>query len=115
MALERTYTFDVDGIGTFVFRRRTMAHRYSITAAALKIMGTGEVTNLGLLAETEKMAEVQLLCVSAPEGWNVEDMDPLDPEEMRQFGIVHARFREAEETFRRGAAAKRPGVGSAAK
>jgi hypothetical protein len=118
MAFDRTYPVDVEGIGTFVFRRRTMEHRYAIAALALKIMGAGggggETPHLGVLQSTEKMAELQLLCVSGPDGWDIDALDPLDDEDCSKFEAVHKRFREAEETFRRELKAKRARVGATA-
>lgn len=100
---DRTYPVSVDGVGDFRFRRRVMRDQFRIHADAMRILG-GPVSDPMLWNSAAAMATVGVLMVSGPtKDWNVEDLDPLDPEDVATLYKVHGRLLEEEEKFRRAA------------
>ena len=106
-----THSFTVEGIGDFVFRRRNHGHAIRIRAEADRILG-GPVHSEELRYDAIIMATLDVLVVSAPEGWSVKEADPLDPATFNDIGKVYGRLRVAEDEFRSGPGAKRPDVGA---
>ena len=108
-----TFPVDVEDVGAFVFKRRTLDAQFKIEALATRMLG-GETASDTLYRMAVTFATVSHLTVTAPEGWSVEDVDPLDNEQMDRVQKVFGRLRAAEETFRAGSKAQRPGLGTAA-
>ncbi|PWC44275.1 hypothetical protein TSO221_18455 [Azospirillum sp. TSO22-1] len=99
---DRSYTVSVDGVGDFVFRRRVMRDQFRIHADTLRILG-GPVDEPLLWNSAAAMATIGVLMVSGPDGWDVEELDPLAPEDLEGLYKVHGRLLEEEERFRGGA------------
>lgn len=99
-ARDRTYPVTVDGVGEFYFRRRVMRDQFRIHADTMRILG-GPVSDAMLWNSAAAMATIGVLMVSGPtEGWNIEDLDPLDPDDVATLYKVHGRLLEEEEKFR---------------
>ena len=111
MKPQRTYQVEVDGVGTFTFRRRTMGDFVRIPNKALEILG-GVPQHPWLLDQATMLAELGMLAVGAPEGWDIEMMDPLDDGDVAVVRKVHGRLIEEEARFRGGAAAEGAPVGA---
>lgn len=94
------FTVSVPGIGDFVFRRRAIRDQLRIEAEARRILGgpTDDDTLHGLALQ---MATLGALTLNTPEGWDLEDLDPLDPTAILQITEVHRALREEEDRFRR--------------
>ncbi len=99
MALDRTYHVDVDDIGTFTFRRRVIRDQIRIEAEAFRILG-GPIDDADLHHIALAMATLSTLTVTAPKGWNVEELDPLERSETAKLWSVYGGLRAAEEKFR---------------
>ena len=112
MSLPQTYPVEVEGVGNFVFRRRTYADRAKVANRTLAILG-GVPEHPYLLDEASKIAELELLIVEAPSGWDIATLDPLDDEDVAQMARVHGRFAEEETRFRGAFKAARGGRGPA--
>lgn len=89
----------VEGIGTFTFGRRTMADEFAIQRKFADICGGGEHTewlnNVGGWVST-----LGILTVTAPDGWDIDDMDPLDDAVYADLLRVYLALREQEDSFR---------------
>lgn len=109
--IHRTFTVPIEDIGTFTFRRRDMGDQLRIQAA-YNTLAAG-ITDVAGLAAAEALATLPVLTVSAPPGWNLDELDPLDPEAWKKLGLVFGGLRKAEDDFRAGGAPKREGVGQA--
>lgn len=96
------HTIEAPGLGAFVFRRRTMRDQVRIEAEALRILG-GPTEDRDLHHVALAMATLLVLQVQAPDGWDVEALDPLDQAEAGKLWQVYGRLRTAEESFRAGA------------
>lgn len=103
------YFEDVEGVGRFRFARRKMNDEMQIQRIFAEYTGGIEPT-VWLLTLGEYLSTLRVLTVSAPEGWDLDDLDPLDDETYAKLGRVFIALREREETFRSGA--KQKGQGS---
>lgn len=102
MAVPLTFSVSVDGIGEFTFKRRTLDAQFKIEAGAVQLLG-GETASDALYRMAISFATVRHLAVTVPEGWDVDEIDPLDSEQMDRVQRVFGRLRQQEETFRKGA------------
>ncbi|WP_431860130.1 hypothetical protein [Azospirillum sp.] len=102
--MDRTHSVTVDGVGTFVFRRRAMRDQIRIEADAVRILG-GPIEDDGLRSWALAMATLAALTVSAPDGWDLDTIDPLDEGATAKVLMVYGRLRETEEKFRKGTGA----------
>lgn len=112
MSVPATFPVEVDGIGTFVFRKRTMRDQYKIEAEASRMMGgpcDDEPLRLGAIC----YSALTVLTVEPPPGWSIEDFDPLDPDTTQKIFAVHRRLREVEAGFREGNSGNGSGSGAA--
>lgn len=92
---------DVEGIGRFRFAKRKMADEVQIQRLFSEYTGGVEPT-AWLLTLGEYLSTLRVLTVSAPEGWDLDDLDPLEAETYTKLGRVFIALREREETFRAG-------------
>jgi len=97
---------DVDGIGRFVFARRTMRDKFGIRGAYAALTSAnydaeGNTADIGALA----FCTINHLLVSAPAGFSLEVLDPDADEE--KLTKVFLALREQEGSFRKEPA---PGV-----
>jgi hypothetical protein len=99
-----TFDVEVPDIGTFTFRKRTYRMQMKIEGEASRLLG-GPVNDEWLRAGAEAFATLTVLTANAPPGWNIEAIDPLDPNEgtTRLLKVFNA-LREEELRFRQGAA-----------
>lgn len=95
------FSIPVDGIGTFTFARRKMADEIKIQVEYARMIDGVEPTQwLALVCGW--MAALKVLTVRAPEGWDIDEMDPLDDDTYAKLGRVHAALIEKERSFRKG-------------
>lgn len=95
----RTYLVDVEGVGTFTFRRRTIGDLARIPNQAILILG-GIPQHAWLLDQATMLAELEVLTVKSPDGWDMDDLDPVDEHDVARVRLVHGRLIEEEERFR---------------
>jgi hypothetical protein len=106
--MARTHEVTVDGIGTFVFRHRTLRDQIRIEAETLRVLG-GPTEDTDLQIAARALASLIVLTQSAPDGWDLEAIDPLDPNDSERMFAVHRGLRQSEIAFRD--PAKRGGAG----
>lgn len=102
------FALPVDGVGTFTFGRRTMADEIKIQVEYARIIEGVEPTEW-LSRVGGWISTLKVLTVRAPEGWDIDEMDPLDPEVYEDMMLVYLALRAKEDSFRR-----KPGTGSEA-
>lgn len=120
MARERSpsdFTVSVEGIGTFTFAKRRMADEINVQVEYARIIQGVEPTDwLALVGGW--LSVLRVLTVAAPEGWNIDEMDPLDNDTYLRLGRVHKALADKERSFRPGAASPsadpREGAGAVA-
>lgn len=111
MPKETDFTVKVDEIGTFTFGKRTMRDEVAVQVEFARIIEGVEPT-AWLQTVGGWLATLRVLTVRAPEGWDLEDMDPLDPDTYAKLSRVHDALRDKERSFRRGPAPAGEGSGA---
>ncbi|EHF0215279.1 hypothetical protein IFY47_003335 [Salmonella enterica] len=104
------YFETVEGIGRFRFARRTLADELQIQRKYAEFVGGVEPT-AWLATLSEYLSTLAVLTVEAPEGWDIDNMDPLDNDTYSKLARVFVSLREREERFRSGAGANSKGQG----
>jgi len=116
-----TYQVEVEGVGTFTFRRRTMRDAPRIEQMMLDILGPSfRIASIGddsareyVANRAAQLAQLETLMVQSADGWSLDDLDPLDEDDVKVINKVYGRFLEEEERFRKGIAKERQGSGAA--
>lgn len=100
-AKETDYTVSVEGIGTFTFGRRAMRDEIAIQVEYARIIdGVAPTEWLALVGGW--LSTLRVLTVRAPEGWDIDALDPSDPETYSKLLRVHDALTEKERSFRQG-------------
>lgn len=109
------FPVDVEGVGHFSFAKRTLRDELRIGAEYSRLTEGVETPTEWLAIVAGWVAALTVLTVSAPSGWDVEKMDPLDPDTYDNLRKVHAALRDKESSFRpnksAGSEAQRAGAG----
>lgn len=93
---------DVGGIGNFSFGQRKLRDELRIAAEYSRLTEGVETPTEWLAIVAGWISALTVLTVSAPDGWNLDDMDPLDQETYDKLHTVHAALRSKENSFRKG-------------
>ncbi len=115
MARERMATdfhVTVEGVGTFSFARRTMRDELRLSAEYSRITEGADPVPQWFDFIATAIAALKVLTVSAPDGWDVDQMDPLDDTTYDRITSVFRALREKEGSFRRGANGPSQGSGA---
>lgn len=110
-AKENDFTVKVDGVGTFTFGRRTMRDEITIQVEYARIIDGVEPT-AWLQALGGWLSVLRTLTVRAPDGWDLDAMDPLDTETYARLNKVYEALVEQERSFRRGSKPASQGSGA---
>lgn len=94
---------EVEPLGTFTFAKRTMRDELRIMAEVSRLTEglDNPTTELRVLAGY--IAPLKVLTVKAPEGWDIDTMDPLDQSVYDNIVKVFHALRDKESSFRPGA------------
>lgn len=105
----------VPGVGDFVFGKRTMRDEIA-TQVEYARMIDGVAPTPWLEAVCGAIADLKTLTVKAPDGWDLDALDPHDPETYKNLIAAHRALLDQERSFRPGAAKadQAPGQGSIA-
>lgn len=95
------FSVKVEGIGTFTFARRTMADEIAIQREYAIIIDGVENPTDWLRAVGGWLSAFRVLTVRAPDGWDLDAMDPLDPDTYTRMFQVFEALTEQERSFRR--------------
>lgn len=94
------FILNVEGIGSFTFAKRTMADEIKIQVEYARIIEGVEPTEW-LSRVGGWISTLKVLTVRAPEGWDIDDMDPLDENVYENMALVYVALRAKEDSFRR--------------
>ena len=98
-ARETDYTVSVEGVGMFAFGRRTMRDEIAIQVEYARIIdGVTPTEWLALVGGW--MSALRILTVRAPDGWDIDALDPTDPETYSKLSRVYEALTEKERSFR---------------
>ena len=110
-----TLPVNVEGIGSFIFKMRTIQNQFRIEAEYARLTeGLSEVTLfLGNLAE--RVSDLSVLTLSGPKGWSAEkilNMDAFDEATYARIDKVWSALRDKEVSFRKGGETPAAGEGA---
>jgi hypothetical protein len=104
----------VEGVGQFVFARRTMRDELRIASEYSRLTEGVETPTPFLETIAGWISTLKVLIVSAPAGWDMDEMDPLDEDVYAQISKVNKALRLREGQFRKAKGAPSQGPGQAA-
>lgn len=96
----KEFTITVEGVGAFTFARRNMRKEIAIGAEYSRLIEGVPTPTPWLDMVCGWISALKVLTLKAPEGWDIEELDPLDDENFTLLGKVHASLREKEGSFR---------------
>ena len=107
-----TYVVNVPEIGTFEIRKRTLGVQMKIHAELNRLTEGAPLSTLSdwFIDLCGLVAELKGLIIKAPDGWSMDDLDPLD-DGYDRLRAVYRAIRVQEDSFRTDA--KRPQAPSA--
>jgi hypothetical protein len=100
--IKRTFTLDVDGVGAFTAKRRTMLTEIEIAAEANRLVGGQEELSEWLRGLVMTVATLKVQIVKAPDGFDLEELDPDDPDSYALMQQVYRAVKAKEADFRSG-------------
>lgn len=89
-------------IGSFVFRRRNFRDEFKIGAEYSRLTEGVETPTGWLHLLSTAVSTLKVLTEEAPDGWNIDAMDPADIETYNTIMEVYGRLATAEARFRSG-------------
>lgn len=97
---ETDFKVTVEGVGDFVYGRRTVGDSLKIRGRFLELAGDhSDDVEIASIASATAMHEV--LCVSAPDGWSdILALDSADPENISRIFDLYMKVGETEDSFR---------------
>lgn len=95
------FVVSVENVGQFTFGKRTMRDEIAVQREYARILDGVEPTNW-LNAMAGWLSALKVLTVRAPDGWDIDEMDPLDTETYAKLNAVHAALVDKERSFRPG-------------
>lgn len=112
--IPNTYVVNVPDIGTFEVRKRTLGVQMKIHAELNRLTEGAPLSTLSdwFIDLCGLVAELKGLIIKAPDGWSMDNLDPLD-DGYDRLRAVYRAIRVQEDSFR--TQAKRPqatGAGS---
>jgi hypothetical protein len=96
------FTVSVEGVGRFVFGKRTMADELAIQREYADIIQGVERPTVWLDTMGGWLSALRVLTVSAPDGWDLDELDPLDEQTYANLNRVYEELRNQERSFRGG-------------
>lgn len=98
-------TVPVEGIGTFTFAKKTMRDQIAIEVEYSRLTeGVETVTNF-LWNLATAISVLKVMTVTAPDGWDLDGLDPEDAESYAKLMQVWGALRDKQASFRKGTAA----------
>ena len=92
----------VEGVGNFLFARRTLADELAVQREYARIIDGVENPTEWLATMAGWLSVLRTITIRAPEGWSLDDMDPLDPATYEKLFKVYSALRDKEGSFRPG-------------
>lgn len=105
---------EIPGVGHFVFARRTMRDEMRVAAEYSRLTEGVETPTPFLETIAGWIATLKVLIVSAPAGWDLDEMDPLDDDVYARIASVNKALRLREGQFRKAKGTPVQGSGQAA-
>ena len=99
--MPKNYTVNVDGIGTFTFRPTwPMGVKMQVFCEFNRLTQGQDNISEWLSSTCNMLATLKVATISAPEGWDLDEMDALDEDACRKLIAVFDALQEREFFFR---------------
>lgn len=95
------FTVDVPEVGRFTFGMRKLGDELEVQKHYSRTLDGDEHPTEWLSTLAGWLATLTVMTVRAPEGWDIEGMDPTDQETYARLAQVYTAFVEKERSFRR--------------
>lgn len=96
------FRVSVDGVGDFVFAKRTMRDEIATQVGYARLID-GVTPTPWLETVCGAIADLKTLTVKGPDGWDIDALEPHDPETYKNLLAVHRELINKERSFRPGA------------
>lgn len=95
------FVIDVPELGTFEIKRRTMKVQMQIHAELNRLTEGAPLASLSdwFMDLSGMVAELKVLIVASPDGWSLDNVDPMD-DGYDQLRAVYRAIRAKEDSFR---------------
>lgn len=98
-AAETDFVVEVDGVGSFTFGKRTMRDEIKVQVEYARFIEGVEPTEwLALVAGW--ISTLKVMTVRAPDGWNLDELDPMDDNTYAKLQKVNQGLSAKERSFR---------------
>lgn len=98
-ATTQEFELNVEGVGNFVFLKRNFAREFAIQREYARLIDGVKPTEW-LSSVGTWMSTLKVLTVKAPDGWVLEELDPLDDATFAKLFKVTEELRAKEDSFR---------------
>lgn len=98
-SLPNDFALNIEGIGTFVFGRRTMRDEIKMQVEYAKLIDGATPTDW-LASVCGWISCLTVMTVSSPDGWDIDLLDPMDNESYANLAKVYAALDKKEASFR---------------
>lgn len=105
------FRVSVDGVGDFVFAKRTMRDEIATQVGYARLID-GVTPTPWLETVCGAIADLKTLTVKGPDGWDIDALEPHDPETYKNLLAVHRELINKERSFRPGAASTDKAAGT---
>lgn len=108
------FTLDVEDIGRFTFRKRTLMMQAAIECEYARLTEGLLLVTPYLEQLAGSLADIRVLMVTGPKGWGVKDLDEMDaddPEVLPRLQKVWSALRDKQASFQKPAEPKEGGQG----
>jgi len=90
-------------LGVFEFRHRTMRDEFKIGAEYSRLIEGIDHPTKFLAYLSEATSTIKVLLSEGPPGWDIDTLDPLDPETFNKISTIYKALQEKEIFFRKDA------------
>lgn len=109
---QQTFAVLVEGVGNFEFRHRTLRDEIRIGVEYSRLTEGVKTPSNWLATFAEVVSTLKVLTVVAPGGWDIDTMDPLDPNSYYRLLRGWRALWEKETSLRKGTAPAAPALSS---
>ncbi|NCC29690.1 MAG: hypothetical protein EOM22_16505 [Gammaproteobacteria bacterium] len=100
--MQRTFKLDVDGVGVFTVKRRTVLVEIEIAAEINRLLGGQDAVSNWLAGLVATVATLKVQLVDVPKDFDIDALDPDDPESYDLMNRVYRAVKAKEGEFRSG-------------
>lgn len=93
------FVVDVENVGSFTFGKRNMRDEIKIQVEYARMI-EGVTPTAWLAAVAGWIATLKVMTVRAPDGWVLDDLDPMDDTTYAKLQLVNEKLEAKERSFR---------------